>query len=90
MRFIAKTVRGYYVQTFQAEVYYVPADGTVGYPVCYLAIEARSQRERAAEYRAEGNRIMARRLLKAAKALENAAASGTRGGVMQPVVASGR
>ena len=70
MRYLAKTVRGHYVQAAAWTVYYVPADGSHGYPVAYLAIEARSQRERAAEYRADGNRIMARRLLKAAKALE--------------------
>jgi hypothetical protein len=70
MRFIAKTGRGLYVQDSKGCVYWMASDGTPGYPVCYLAIEARSQRERAAEYKADGNRIMARRLLKAAKALE--------------------
>ncbi|MBL8796687.1 MAG: hypothetical protein JNM56_22485 [Planctomycetia bacterium] len=70
MRFIARTVRGLYVQAAAGMAFYVPQDGTPGYPVSYLAIEARSQRERAAEYRADGNHLMARRLRKAAKALE--------------------
>jgi len=71
MRFVARTVRGLYVQAAAGTVFYVPQDGTPGYPVAYLSIEARSQRERAAAFKADGNRLMARRLIKAAKALES-------------------
>ncbi|MBL8798734.1 MAG: hypothetical protein JNM56_32880 [Planctomycetia bacterium] len=73
MRFVAKALRGLYVWHPRHGLYYCPADGTPGYPVAYIAIEARSLRERAAELRA-GQRLdrhrLARRLERAALALE--------------------
>lgn len=73
MRYLARSLKGLYVLHPAHGVYYVPADGTPGYPVAYIGIEARSLRERAAELRA-GCRLdrhrLARRLDRAALALE--------------------
>jgi hypothetical protein len=73
MRFIARALRGLYFWHPQHGLYYCPADGTPGYPVAYVGIEARSLRERAAELRASqqiGRARLARRLDRAAAALE--------------------
>ncbi|MBL8797975.1 MAG: hypothetical protein JNM56_29020 [Planctomycetia bacterium] len=74
MKLIARTWRGLYVQTSQGALYYVPTDGTTGYPVDYVEIEARSLRRRALELRQEGRRLRAKRYRRAARRLERLAA----------------
>lgn len=70
MQFIALSIRGLYVWHPQHGLYWCPSDHSAGYPVAYIGIEARSLRNRAAELREDGKRRLARRLGRAAAALE--------------------